>query len=261
MGMLVGVENIAATVSAWGNGAGGALSPATGYANAALVDGSVASDWRSSAGAATHGVAFSLGAVPAGVTAASVHDLRGAGGEVPTSVKIYNSATGISGAWTLAGTITLDTRGDGLVQFASSTRVHWKLEVIFSTSPVLVLGELGLWDLDTIVSPSEWNEETAYAVGVVGGGDDNTDEQMTKRGEARVFASLSFARMLSTDDAAIAAVVDAAEAAKILIVPLASSPSIFYHGRLQSRHRRRIDVPIYSGRSWEFAESPRRLRG
>jgi hypothetical protein len=55
-------------------------------------------------------------------------------------------------------------------------------------------------------------------------------------------------------------VVDAAEASKVLVVPLSSAPSIFYHGRLQARHRRRIDVPIYSGRSWEFAESPRRLR-
>jgi hypothetical protein len=260
MGMLVATTNIATTVSAWGDGAGGALTPETGYANANLVDGSVASDWRSDVAAGTHNVAWSLGTPPAGITAASVHDLAGASGEVPTSVKLYNSATGISGAWTLVGTFTLDTRGDGLLQFAASTRAHWKLEVIFGTSPALVIGELGLWTPSTLVSPSEWSEETAYAVGVVGGGEDNADEQMTKRGQARVFASLSFGRMLTTDDAAIAAVVDAAEASKVLVVPLSSAPSIFYHGRLQARHRRRIDVPIYSGRSWEFAESPRRLR-
>lgn len=260
MGMLVATSNIASLVSAWGNGAGGALTPKTGYANASLVDGSVASDWRSNAAAGTHGVAFSLGAAPAGVTAASVHDLRGESGEVPTSVKLYNSATGISGAWTLVGTFTLDARGDALIQFAASTRTHWKIEVIFGTSPRLIIGELGLWTPSEIVSPAEWDEETAYAVGVVGGGDSNTDEQMTKHGEARVFATLAFSRMLSTDDAAIAAVVDAAEAQKVLVVPLESAPSIFYHGRIQARHRRKIDVPLYSGRSWQFFESPRRLR-
>ena len=264
MATLVGLQNWALDAVAWGNGAGGALTPASGYSNAWLANGIVAADWQGSVAAVQHLIALQRAAGD-DIDLITVHGVRGTDGTLPTSIRVFDSGVGISGAWNLLGSLTLDGRGGGALVLVgtNSSELYFELEFNFASAKTLCVGEIGLWTKRQLVrSVRLFAPESTRHVRLTGG-DEGSAVQATKVGEEQRIIGLDWGKLNATAAADLLDVHDELEGSlrPLVLIPNDASPGEVFHGRIDNRFAWRQSAPVYEGFATTFVESARRFRG
>lgn len=248
-------DNAARGATSFGDGAGGALLTATGFAAGDLVDGTLGRSWRSSASATTHEISIGLSHSSWNFVAA--FDVRATDGTLPTDVKFHAGPT-ISGAWIAIASGTPNARGDIGGGLSAAADDHLKIVVTFATAKTLRIGEIYAGNsIDLTRTFADRSDEHVYPV--IENETQAGDVYRAGIGERRRTISMGWDSMSISNRDEIEAMLDAfsSQTLPCVIVPDTASPTAIFHGHLAARWSESVDDPIRSQISLSFREDGR----
>lgn len=243
------------------NSAGAALTADTGYDPDHLVDGKGESAWRSPTAATSHRITVEHSVGAGLVSCAGAFDVVPVSpGVTVVAVRVQIGGT-TTGPWTDRAVLVPNGRGDWARCFAPMTEEIVSYLFELSSSSKLDIGELfhGVAAaLPTNAARIRRRSIRATNVNESKGG----TRWRAKFAKERLGISLPFAPLTETQDAAVTALVDAADGAlgDVLLFPLADRPTEHYLGGIEDATEAEEDPSgLRSGRSVEFVESGRSL--
>ena len=262
---IISTENLLATASAAGtitttDGTVAALTAATGYAVADLYDGKVERAFRSGVSQATHQIVFSTSS---GMQPSFVYlgDATPPSGKTIVSAHLYSGASE-TGAWTSTVAIPLNSRGDGWRIFpAAVASKYWKVEIVLSAAGVIDVGEV--WLGSYVSLPKTFTTITRDPQRNTVVNESSAGTRFRARfGPKRERFGLEFSPLNSTQNDAVAAVVEAADGGynNVVLAPDATNPAGGYHGTFEDASTSSEDASrLHAGRSLLFTESARAI--
>jgi hypothetical protein len=245
--------------SAITDGAGAAITPASGFSVADLYDGTVERTCRLSA-ASSHQIVVSFTDNEA-FTSGGAFDLVPGSGASISSVAWYNGATNLL-ATTLVAYLPMNSRGDGWRTWnAPTAQKHWRIVVTLTASATLTIGELWLGQHVTLpktFSTITRSPQRHTVVNVSSAG----ARRRARFGPKQESFGLDFAPLSEGQDDAVLAVIDAADGAysEIVLRPDTERLTDVYFGTIEDQTSASEDAShLRMGRSLLFSESGRSL--
>jgi hypothetical protein len=242
-------------LAATGDSVGGALGTATGYSAANIGDGSVEKSWRGSASASVHYLALDL--TDATWDAIALLDLKATDGTAPSSVSLAMSVTGLSGAWTGAEVITLNSDGDGWLAPSGTIRRYARITVAFASTKTLRIGEVfaGTYvALSRAYSGRRDSHDWHVLENVTPAG---TRSVARLAGRSRTL-SLEWDALLSAERTELLALWSNTSGGTlpVVLIPNVDAPTDVLHGTIPAVWSEEIDV-LYTGIAFDFVQSGR----
>lgn len=247
------------TPTAYGNTLGGALSTASGYSSADLVDGTVERFWRTGLTAATDfNIAFDLGAA-GGWDTVAVFDVRATDGTLPTAVQIdFGSSMSV---WPgVDENLTMNSRGDGWLQPTETITRYVLIHVAFASAKLLRIGEIA-FGTKTDLTRQFTDRSDMHDARLVENESAAGSVYRARVGKQRRVLSLAWDKLTETERAELAAMfTDADDGLQpTILLPDSYRPEDIFHGRLPTSWSEVIDEPLFDGISFDFVESGRAL--
>jgi hypothetical protein len=242
-------------LAATGDGAGGALGTASGFAATSLGDGTVEKSWRGSASATSHTIALDL--TDATWDAIALLDARATDGTAPTSATLAMSATGLSGTWTGAEAIPLNGDGDGWLAPAGTIRRYVRITVAFASAKTLRIGEVFAGSLVTLTRAYTGRRDSHDWHALENQTPAGTRSVARLAGRSRVL-SLEWDALLSAERAEFVTLwsTTVGGTLPVVLVPNVDASTDVLHGTIPAVWSEDIDV-LYTGISFDFTQSGR----
>jgi hypothetical protein len=243
------------TVSATGDGTGGALATATGYAVASLYDGTVEKGWRGSGSATTHYIALDL--TDTSWDTIGLFDVKATDGTVPSSATLDMSATGMAGAWSGNEVVSINTSGDGWLSPVSTIRRYARIKVVFSSAKYLRVGEIMAGTKVTFSRGFTSRNDTHDWHVLENITQAGTRSTARLAGKSRVL-SFEWDALLETERGEFESLWSNLEGGTVatFIVPNVDDPGNVFHGTIPGSWSESVDV-IWGGIAFAFVQSGR----
>lgn len=243
--------------SSYGDGSGGALSTATGYASSDIGDGSVERFWTSGSSAATHYIAIDFGS--ASWDTIAVFDVRATDGTAPTKVTIDMGSS--MSVWAgVDETITMSTDGDGWLEPTEVPTRYGLLIVTFAASKTLRVGEVFAGTL-VALSRQFTDRSDSHDLRLVENESAGGSLSRARVGSERRVLSLAWDALIESERDELAAIWTNAEHGlePIVLIPDSYNPTDVLHGMIPGMWSERVDDPLWSEIGLDFVQSGRAL--